>query len=536
MSLHKTLIALFICAFAYFSEAQISEDYFVGRDSSLILTEKQCNKFSKRASKKCDRLAARIHKSTDSYFQKFEALEEKALMSICETDERHAESLMRGSLYSFRRMESMQERKGKEQLGTNIPEFDSLNLAAEYLIDRDNDLILNDTTVLTEKCTCEGLSTLKKSQANLRVELKRTEIIQSYVKERSHYLNGLGDEYPQIVESLQSLEKVNYYMAAQSNEYLNLFADRSRPEKLLFGALNKIPGFSEFASLNKQMPQTSALASGITGQTMDIAMAEFKSAAQNQGLDPTELLNQSFGLKNIVSKNEEVKGSIQDARKNTESLIAEINEEYKTMKSDSSLQVTQKEKMKNEIDLSAKENWEPNPLKTKRFVDRLTYGTSLQANPHTTFFPTTGTFAAQASFQVTTKMNLGLGASYMLAYSKSAIEGSEFKRMRLRSNGYAFRSFYDFNVHRNIFLQVNYEFNHRVSSTEYLNPLIRPLSIASTNGQQAFLVGLNLKTPSSKRTRKTLEMLYDFMHDKTGQPALSVRMGMEFLPKNTYKG
>lgn len=532
MSLHKTLIALFICAFAYFSEAQISEDYFVGRDSSLILTEKQCNKFSKRASKKCDRLAARIHKSTDSYFQKFEAIEEKALMSICETDERHAESLMRGSLYSFRRMESMQERKGKEQLGTNIPEFDSLNLAAEYLIDRDNDLILNDTTVLTEKCTCEGLSTLKKSQANLRVELKRTEITQSYVKERSHYLNGLGDEYPQIVESLQSLEKVNYYMAAQSNEYLNLFADRSRPEKLLFGALNKIPGFSEFASLNKQMPQTSALASGITGQTMDIAMAEFKSAAQNQGLDPTEILNQSFGLKNIVSKNEEVKGSIQDARKNTESLIAEINDEYKTMKSDSSLQVTQKEKMKNEIDLSAKENWEPNPLKTKRFVDRLTYGTSLQANPRTTFFPTAGTLSMQAAYSVSTKMTIGVGSSYIAGFKMNSTP-EDRKKLQGYTNGMGFRSYLDWNVKYNLYAVSGYEINYRGDNLS--NRGLIDFRELSSQQFVSCVAGIKLKKASTKRNLATMEILYDFMAQRTGQPALIMRMGMEFLPKHGFK-
>jgi hypothetical protein len=540
MSFRKTLIAYLFSLLSFCSYGQIADEY-VSSDSIVVdLTERKCNSFSKRATRKCDRLAARIRKSTDDYFLKFETLEEGILMNICQTDERHAESLIRGSLYSFRRLESMQTRKMNEPLGANIPELDSLNLAADYLIERDIDSDQrnsdhgksNAQTTSREKCSCEGLSELKKSQANLRAEIKRAELIQSHIKERSNYISGLSEQYPQLGKSIQSLEKVNYYMSAQSNEYMNLFADRSRPEKLLFGSLNKIPGFSEFASLKNQIPQTNALTGDVAGQTMDIAMAEFKSAAQNKGMDPMKLLNQSVGLKNFWSKKDDVKSSIAEARQNTESAVTEIKDEYETIKSDSTLKDSRKEEIKNEIDESSDENWKPNQLKTKRFVDRLTYGTSLQASPRTTFFPTAGTFSMQAAYSITTRMSVGVGSSYIAGFAMSSTSDDR-RKFQGYTNGMGFRSYLDWNVKYNLYAVSGYEVNYRADNITNGGQI--DFKELGTQQFVSCVAGIKLKKSSTKRNLATMEILYDFMAQKTGQPSLMMRMGMEFLPKHGFK-
>ena len=178
-----------------------------------------------------------------------------------------------------------------------------------------------------------------------------------------------------------------------------------------------------------------------------------------------------------------------------------------------------------------KNEWKKNPLKSKRFIDRVVYNFNLQASPRTTLFPTAGILSGQAAYQLTTKMNLGLGCSYILSFHKPTMDLEGNRTALLQSGGYNLRSYYDWNFHRRIFFQTNYELNYRtpIRSIEFVNPYQSPAL------RPSILAGLKLKTPTSKRTQKTVEILYDFMHNQNRQPALVVRMGMDLMPKHGIK-
>jgi hypothetical protein len=256
-------------------------------------------------------------------------------------------------------------------------------------------------------------------------------------------------------------------------------------------------------------------------------MAAFTAAAEAQGQKAQDLLKPINLLKEKRDELTEMVNEGKELKNEADQIQSEVSD-IKS-KADSRNQQTNKERNPEPVEgQQVKKDWTPNPLKSKRFIDRITYGFNLQASPRTTFFPTAGTLSGQAAYQITTKMNLGMGASYIAGLTPlSTGEGQGVRR--LSTNGLGLRSYLDWNFTRRLYLQGGYERNYR-------NPLPNPQILTpKSSWSESGLVGLKLKTPSTKRTQKTMEILYDFMHERTGQPALVVRLGMELRPKHVYR-
>jgi len=89
-------LQILIVVFFYFSNflTGLSQDY-VPLDSGIFqISEKQCNSFTTRAARKCDKLAAKVRKTTDASLAKFQKVEDKILNSICGIYESHTESYL----------------------------------------------------------------------------------------------------------------------------------------------------------------------------------------------------------------------------------------------------------------------------------------------------------------------------------------------------------------------------------------------------------------------------------------------------------
>lgn len=495
-------------------------EYLSADSIHKTLADKPCSKFSLKVAKKCDKLATKVRRSTDSYLSKFEDAEDQILQAVCIVNERHAETLMQNSLHSLRRMENQLKYESGEPLTNYCAELDSITIATQYLKESVAIHSQVDSEAGNESCHCVGLEELKASQTKLKQELKRAELIHTYIKERTAYLNKLGAEYPGLKSMLPSLEKINHYLGAQTSEYLSLFADRSRAEKSLFRLLNQTPGFSGFANINSQFASLNVPTTTIgAGQTTDSAMSEFKQAAAAKGMELEELLDPSTFFKKELNKADNSHKELHKFLGDTTALRTELAPIYDSLppkKPDASGKV-----------------WQPNPLKTKRFVDRIATGFNLQASPRTTFFPTSGILSAHASYQLSTTTNIGIGLTYIGGFTRLSLSDDRMN-IRFGTNGIGLRSFLDWNIKGKLFLQTNYELNHRqeLNDRQYSMPLfhegLNPLT-------PSLLAGIKLKKPSSKRNQSTVEILYDFMHRKTGQPALVMRMGMEFLPRHGYR-
>jgi len=396
---------LVILCIIYYIGLSFGQDNYVAEAQSKKLNSKECKAFTKRASMKCDKLTAKLHKSTNASLKSVDVLEDKIFQRICFVNEGKAESLMRGSIYSYRWLEDQIMLHGNENVNSYVPELDSLQIFSSYLHS------INSDTSQTNNCECNGLARLKQSQQNLKKELKRSEIVGEYIKERNKYLHkvAVGNESAQKI--LPSLEKLNYYNNKQVQEYLSLFSDRSKPEKLLSGFLNSLPGFSQFSNLNGSLagfnsavPTNNSLA-GL--QSKEEVYAIMSKAIANN-VDQQELLKNlpnGLGLDKMQTNAKEIAGKVSNVKENAEVLKNDLKQNVNLIEQGS-------DSLKREKPLKLEEdNWKPNPLKTKRFIDRLNYGVSMQADPSTRIFPTTASLLGQVSFQITTKMNLGLGTS-----------------------------------------------------------------------------------------------------------------------------
>jgi hypothetical protein len=513
--LRRSTIFLFVCVLCFAANAQEHIPYV--EDSIIFIpNEKECQIFFKKASKKCDRLSDKIRKTTDFYLTKYEQTEDKVFNSICFLDEKHAESLMRNALFSHRRLESEISANDPRKSNNSSPEFDSLSIALDFLETRSlNRSIANDSSA----CSCSGMSDLRASQERLKKELKRSEKIGEYVQQRSAYLSKLGQENEGIRRGIVKAEKINYYFGAQSKEHLALFEDRSNPEKVFFKFLNSSPEFKTYLErLSAPPPPNSAAMQGTNvpaNQNFELVMREFRAAADAKGLDIKEITNP---LKNL--KNNELK------EKKTEDVLSELKD-----KTQEDCELYEGEKDSLSLKTENKDDWTPNPLKTKRFLDRVVTGFNFQASERTQFFPTAGLITAQISYQMTTRVNIGVGGSYIGGFSRRS-NSSELQLPHFGTNGIGLRSFVDWKFKNRLFLQVNYELYQRENLSESANS---QLSQNSRSVIPSFLVGFKLKKAATKRSQPTIELLYDFLHTQNGQPALVVRMGMDIMPRHSYK-
>jgi hypothetical protein len=246
--------------------------------------------------------------------------------------------------------------------------------------------------------------------------------------------------------------------------------------------------------------------------------------SQREGLDNTLVASTQTDSTHIANNDESSKSTNQPRSDGT-SQATQANSEQ------ASESASQPHRGK-QVDKSKNNEWQPNPLKTKRFIDRLNYGGTFQADKRNNFFPTSGTLAGQSSYQLHKNSNIGIGASWIIGFDRSRGSGlSELPVIQsFNSSGFGMRSFIDFKLRSSIFIQGGYERNYR--SLLRVNQLWND-KIGVT---QSCLLGLKLKYRSSnKQSKPTLELLYDFMHNQTGQPAFVMRMGVEFNRKHGIK-
>lgn len=509
----KKFILLFSFIVFLTEEFRSQEDYVSPSTAEVKLpTQRQCKKFSRQAARKCNRLSERLRKSTDYYLLKLDQTEEALIHQVCRVDERHAESLLRNSLYSFRRFEGRVKREAGDPVSNAHPEMNHLNTVLEYM----EDSLRVAHTEDEKNCGCPGKEDLRKAQQNLRNEMKRTEIAGSYIRERTAYLKNLENEYPHLGGPVMAgIEKVRYYSAAQTKEYMSLFADRSGAEKTFFSLLEQVPGFSEFAQWKQGAAGISGAASPAPASPpVDVVWQQFQQAVADQGMDIGRITNPDFLKNKWEEKTSGLKKDLPDNRS-----IPADSSGTDSLKNNGTKQ---------------RETWKVNPLKTKRFVDRLRYGFTVQTSPRNTFFPTSAMLNAQVGYEITTKSNVGIGASHITGWS-SANGRNDLNALRVTSGGLGLRSFADWNFTRRFFLQAGYEVNLRQSVTQQGWTGFSPRNRGRENLYESACVGLKWKTPSARKSQKTVEVLYDAFHSRTGQPAIVIRTGMEFLPKHAYK-
>jgi len=504
--LYRFAIIFFLFSWA---TAHAQEEYVEQQKDSVVLSEKSACKFAKRAAKKCFKLAEKTKKLRIQSLANFSISEDDLLQNVCFLNERQAETLLRNSLYSYRRYEALMNSCSPNDLDMNLPELDSTYLA----MDRIN-------KSFPDGCDCDGPKQLKTAQVELRTEIKKAEITKKYVADRKNYLSKILSSNGSILKAQKSIEKVDYYFGDGMKEYCTIFQDRSKSEKHFFKLFN---------SLIKDQPVTDGMAAlcnvetsnveSIQSQSMEEVKEQFENAAKVAGQstdDATYPLNY-----------------INNLRKQSDLNVTQENIQLQENVADSIYTIRDEAKRKNLLSendslISNKSEWKKNPLKSKRMHDRLFYGLSFQADPHTAFFPSSGAFNGQIGFQLTQDLNLSLGGSYILAFNAKQLSTDDLK-IPVSTNGFSLRSSLDHRLKGPIFLKGNFEISQRTSTAEL------QLNRTTHEFERALLLGLKFRTSKGMSKKATTEVFYDFLHESTGQSAIIFRFGIDFLPKHAFK-
>jgi hypothetical protein len=322
------------------------------------------------------------------------------------------------------------------------------------------------------------------------------------------------------LKAQNSIEKADYYFGDGMKEYSSIFQDRSTVERNFYKTFNKlvkdkIPNLD----LTELSPDKAFSLSSAQSQTMSEAKVQFESAviaAGRSANDALSSINQTQHLKKQFDPN-----NVQESKK--------LNEIFtdSTIVDDGNVITNHHLDQNDSID-SKKTEWKKNPLKSKRIQDRLFYSLNFQADPHTAFFPSSGAINGQIGFQLTKDLNLSLGGSYIVAFNAKRISTRELKHP-ISSNGFSMRSSLDHRLMGTVFINGNFELSQRTSISELQR------NRTTNQFERAMLLGLKIRTSKGSTKRVTTELLYDFLHAETGQPAIIFRFGIDFLPKHAFK-
>lgn len=486
------------------------EDYVKQAEDTMELSERLICRYSKRAAAKCDKMTAKSRRMRIRLLAQFSKAEDELLNNLCAINERQAETLLRNSLYSYRSFEALLNDNSAGRLKMKNSELDSTALAIGFV----------DST-FQNGCNCEGLAELKRAKIELDDELRQSSLTANYISKRKQYLTKVAGHEKSMLGSLKSIEKADYYFNTSMREYSSVFQDRTSAEKMFFQALRK--------SLSRHLPSSvpvacSQLETAIFAEplpTLNEVKKQFEEAAQQAGKSTTELLSPNDVISEKVFDEKLRKTILEDNE------LKLKKEDVLEMAQKDSTKANEKEHIVTDSTIANKTEWKKNPLKFKRFRDRMIYGLSFQANPRTSLFPVSGVVNGQLGFQVTTNINVGVGGSYLVGFDKHRVSSSEINQP-FTTSGYSIRSTANHRLKGPVYLQGNFELTKQ-----------NPVSVIHVRREdvplnRAFLIGLKVKTSKGKRQQQTIEVYYDFMHNQTKQPAFVLRLGMEFIPKHAY--
>ncbi|MDB5221578.1 MAG: hypothetical protein JWN83_245, partial [Chitinophagaceae bacterium] len=290
-------------------------------------------------------------------------------------------------------------------------------------------------------------------------------------------IKQLLSKYTNIPKGLQKqyqqLSKTAYYYSAQVKEYKELLKDPKKIEKKALALLNKLPAFQKFMKENSQLASLFGIQGGSSTGTQ--ALAGLQTRASVQAMITQQI---SMGGPNAMAQ----------VQQNLAVAHAEINK----LKD----QINKLGGSSSDIDMP---DFKPNDQKTKSFLKRLEFGSNIQSQKSTNFFPSTTDIGLSVGYKLNNKSIVGIGASYKVGF------GRGWNNIKISSEGIGLRSFVDYKIKKSLFISGGYEQNYKTAfnSIEQL----KNYNAWQTSG----LIGVSKKYKISKKFKGNMQLLWDFL-------------------------
>ena len=307
--------------------------------------------------------------------------------------------------------------------------------------------------------------------------IQQAEEIKKFIRERreqlKQHLEQLG-----LVKDLKRFNKQAYYYSEQLKEYKSILNDPDKVEKKAIELLSRTKFFQDFMKKNSMLASLFRMPGDPTDPAYLASLSGLQTRSQVSNLIQQQI---AAGGSNAQTQ---FRNNIQQAQTQLQQLKNKLGK-YGSGNSDDMMP----------------EGFKPNSQKTKSFLKRLEWGTNVQTQRSTSFFPVTSDIGLSLGYKLNGKSIIGIGASYKLGW------GQNFRNIHLSSQGAGLRSYVDWKLKGSFWISGGYEMNYKTAFDNFYQ-------LQSLNAwQQSGLLGLSkivaVKTKFFKKTK--VQLLWDFL-------------------------
>ncbi|WP_246121180.1 coiled-coil domain-containing protein [Chitinophaga polysaccharea] len=478
----------FICYLALFCQMGVlgayAQDNLAKKQDSLLKKVTPIpGKYLSQVKQKSDKMERLVTKRSEVALARFMKQEEKLKRRLARIDSLKANNLFAHSIDSLGSLKSRVKGKLGKYSGalsqSGGPYLDSLSNSLGFL--KESKGLLEQSKGITDK-----LNGSLKSVDNLKDKLAQAEQIKAYIRERKQLLKEQLSQYTGFTKDLQKMNKEAYYYAQQLKEYKEVFKDKKKAEQKAMEMIKKLPAFNDFMSKHSQL----ASLFNIQGAT---ASAQSLEGLQTRN-QVEQLIQQRLG--GGPSAGAAVSQQMAEAR----SRLNELKSKFP------------------DLDNAAEmPDFKPKEMKTKSFLQRLEFGSNIQFQRSTQFFPTTSDLAGQVAYKFHKNGSAGVGLSYKLGM------GTGFNDIHFSGQGMSIRSFVDWKLKGTFFLNGGYEQNYQPSYAGVPEGVGQPWT-------QSGLVGISKKYKINSKLKGNMMVLFDFLYNShvPRTDPVKVRFGYNF--------
>ncbi|TAM94752.1 MAG: hypothetical protein EPN39_16790 [Chitinophagaceae bacterium] len=474
------------------------------------------SRYFAKVSSKADLFNRRMTKRTEKSLRRLQKQEEKINRKLSKIDSVAAKGLALGnSIDSISHLQELVRNKvtkitSRIPSGKYIPYLDSLQTSLNFLSKYQADL---SKAGGVEKGLSGSLNTLRQAQGDLMKaqgslrqaqadvqqlegKLNQVQDVQQYIQQRQQLLTQALSKYGGLFsKNIGSISKECYYYKTTIENYKELWQHPDQVEAKAMELLNKMPAFTKFMQEHSMIAGLFRIPSG------------YGSAGSVAGLQTRSMVEQ------------ELQQRIQQAGPNGMQQI-----QQQMQQAQQQLQQLQN-KLPGGGSSASMPDFKPNDLKSKTLFQRLDYGTNLQFEKATGWYPTTSDIAAQIGYKFSKNGSAGIGASFKLGWGN-------IHKIHFTAQGLGVRSYLDYKLKGTFYLNGGFEMMYNTTIPDI--PALK-----NWNGwTRSALLGIERKYKISSPFggnkggfKGDLMLLFNFLYKQQVPPVRSplvFRMGYNF--------
>lgn len=445
-------------------------------------------RFLDKLNKQSEEMEEKLIASSEKALNRMKKQEKKLKKKMARKDSAAAEQVFGNVEERYSQLQAKLEQpvSNKGRVGQYLPHMDTLKTSLDFLT-KNKDIIPGGDE------TRDKIKEALRSVNGLEGKLDQAADVKKYLRERRQLLKDQLSRFG-LTKELKKYNQQVYYYSEQINAWKTTLEDPSRLEQKALEMIKKLPAFQDFFKNNSALASLFRLPDNY-GSTASLAGLQTRSSVQS--LIQERIASAGPNATAMLQQN------VQAAQAQLSKLKDKLNELGGAGGSEEDLP-----------------DFKPNNQKTKSFLQRLEYGTNLQSQRSSNYFPTTTDLGLSVGYKLNDKSVIGVGASYKVGW------GQDIRNINITNQGVGFRSFADYKMKGSFFASGGFEYN-------YQQPFSSISDVKDLDSwQQSGLVGvskiISLKSKTFKKTK--MQLLWDFLsyQQRPQTQPLKFRVGYNF--------